>query len=119
MSVYQEIILDHYRNPHNFGSLKNPTKKSETQNPSCGDKLTMEIVEKKGIVTEIAFKGEGCVISMASASMLTDFAKGKSTDELKKLKPETIINMVGIELGPSRLRCALLSLETLQKVINS
>jgi nitrogen fixation protein NifU and related proteins len=117
MSIYQEIILDHYHNPHNFGSLKSPTKKNQTLNPSCGDKITMEVVDKSGKVVEIAFSGEGCAISMASASMLTDFAKGKSLEELKKLTPDSIISMLGIEVSASRLKCALLPLEALKKLV--
>lgn len=117
MSIYQEIILDHYHSPRNFGTLKNPTKKNQTLNPSCGDKITMEIIEKDGKISKIAFSGEGCAISMASASMLTEFAKGKKIEELKILAPDSIIKMLGIEITASRLKCALLPLEALKKLV--
>jgi nitrogen fixation NifU-like protein len=117
MSLYQEVILDHYHNPRNFGNLQNPTKKNQTLNPSCGDKITMEIIEKNGKVTEIAFVGEGCAISMASASMLTEFAKGKNIEELKLLTPHSVIELLGIEVSASRLKCALLPLEALKKLL--
>lgn len=117
MSIYQEVILDHYHNPHNFGSLKNATKKHKALNPSCGDKIEMELVQKAGTVREIAFSGEGCAITVASASMLTDYVKGKSIEELKKLTPDSIISMLGIEISPNRLKCALLPLEALKKLI--
>lgn len=117
MSLYQDIILDHYHNPRHFGSLKSPTKKNQTLNPSCGDKISMEIIEKDGKVKEIAFSGEGCAISMASASMLTEYAVGKSLEELKILTPDSMIKLLGIEVSASRLKCALLPLEALKRLV--
>jgi nitrogen fixation NifU-like protein len=118
MSIYQELILDHYHNPKNFGRLKNPSQTISVHNPLCGDTIEMQIKEKSGVVEEIAYSGEGCAISQASASMLTEYAKGKDIYELKKLTPEFIISMLGIELSPNRLKCALLSLEALKKVMS-
>src|SRR3990172_2442593 len=103
-SIYQEIILEHYKNPHNFGSIKDPTKKTSVSNPLCGDDIEMEIVFKKNRVTEIKFKGKGCAISQASASILTDYALNKSKDDLKKLDKEFMIKLLGIELGPNRVK---------------
>lgn len=117
MSLYGDIILDHYHSPRNFGTLQDATKRTETLNPSCGDKINMEITDKNGKVKEIAFSGEGCAISMASASMITEYAKGKSLEELKKLAPEDIIKLLGIEITVSRLKCALLPLEALKKLV--
>lgn len=117
MSIYQEIILDHYRAPHNHGKLEHPSASAAVSNPLCGDKLTMDIIAENGIVKEIAFSGEGCAISQASASMLTDYAKGKNIEELKKLDRDFMIDMIGIELSPNRIKCALLSLEGLHTVI--
>ena len=117
MSLYGEIILDHYHNPRNFGQLSKPTKSSLTLNPSCGDKIQMEIIDKNGVIKEIAFSGEGCAISTASASMLTEYAKDKEIEELKKLSPEDIIKLLGIEVSASRLKCALLPLEALKKIL--
>ncbi len=117
MSIYQDIILDHYRNPRNYGSLKNPTQFVKTNNPLCGDLLEMAIIEKDGTITEIMFTGQGCAISQSAASMITEYAKGKRKDELKKLDKNSILTMLGIELSPNRLKCALLSLEALTQLL--
>ena len=116
-SIYQEIILEYYKNPHNFGSIKNPSKKTVSYNPSCGDRIEMDIIFEKNNVKEIKYRGTGCAISQASASMLTDHAKNKSKDDLKKLYKDFMMKLLGIELGPNRVKCAVLSLEALHKLI--
>ena len=116
-SIYQEIILDHYKNPHNYGSIKDPTKKTSVSNPLCGDEITMDILFNKNKVEQIKFSGKGCAVSQASASILTDFVLHKSKDELKKLDKEFMIKLLGIELGPNRIKCALLPLEALHKLL--
>ena len=116
-SIYQDIILDHYRNPRNHGHLNNPTRRTDINNPVCGDMLSFEIREENGVVKEIAFTGTGCAISQASASMVTEFVKGKTNDEIKKLDKNTVLEMLGIELSPNRIKCALLSLEALHKLL--
>lgn len=117
MSIYQDIILDNYKSPKNFGKIENPTASVSLSNPLCGDKITLEVVEKNGKVKEIAFFGEGCVISTASASLLTEYIKNKSKEELKKLDKDFIIELLGVELSPNRLKCALLPLEALHKIL--
>jgi nitrogen fixation NifU-like protein len=117
MSIYQELILDHYNNPRNRGTLDHPTNTVDVYNPLCGDKIHMEIETKGKEVTSIAFSGEGCAISQATASMLTEHAKGKSPDELRKLDKEFILELIGVELSPNRLKCALLPWEALLKLI--
>ena len=117
MNLYQDIILDHYHHPHNKGKISHPDKSVLTNNPLCGDKIEMNVIYDKGRVKEIKFSGEGCVISQASASMLTDFAKNKSKQELKKLDAKFIIKMLGIDLGVNRIKCAVLPLEALQKLL--
>ena len=116
-SIYQEIILDHYHNPHNYGELKDPTGSVSVSNLLCGDKISMQIQAKNHIIQEIMFYGEGCAISTAAASILTNFAKGKSIQELKKMSPASMISMLGIELSANRVKCALLGLEALKKLI--
>ena len=116
-SIYEEIILENYKNPHNFGTIKDPTKKTSAANPLCGDEIEIAILFKKNKVEEIKFKGRGCAISQASASILTDFVLGKVKDDLKKLDKDFMIKLLGIELGPNRIKCALLSLEALHKLI--
>lgn len=116
MSIYQEIILDHYRNPRNFGTLKDAVS-LELSNPLCGDVISMSIKYRDNKIEEINFMGKGCAISIASASLLTEYVKGKSIDELRNLTKSSILEMLGIELSPNRLKCALLPLEILKKVI--
>lgn len=119
MSIYQELILDHYKNPRNFGELKNPTHTTALDNPFCGDKIRIDLLVKSGKVVEIKFSGAGCAISQASASMLTEQVKNKNVKELQKLNKSDILKMLGIELSPNRLKCALLPLEVLQKCLNT
>lgn len=117
MNIYRDIILDHYHHPHNKGKIGHPDNSVLTNNPLCGDKIGMTITYDKNIIKEIKFSGEGCVISQASASMLTDYAKNKSKQELKKLDSKFIIKMLGIDLGMNRIKCAVLPLEALQKLL--
>lgn len=117
-SIYQELILDHYKHPRNFGKLSGATAKF-VENPSCGDEVTMYVVVKEGIIKGVSFEGTGCVVSIASASLLTDHIKGKKLADLKKLGRSTILKLLGIELGPTRLKCALLPLEALQQATGS
>lgn len=118
MSIYEDIILDHYQNPRNNKSLENPTSEVDVHNPLCGDKLHVEIHDKEGIVEEVGFTGEGCAISVASASLLSEYAKGKSKKELQSLKKEDVLGLLGIELTPNRMKCALLSWEALVKTVS-
>lgn len=129
--LYREVILDHFKNPRNFGKLKNPTASFSLYNSACGDKITIElkiksrlsgIPQKTGnydlrIIEDIRFSGEGCAISMASASMLTEKVLGKNIEEVQKLKTKDILKMLGIILTPTRLKCALLPLEVLHKTL--
>jgi len=117
MNIYQDIILDHYHHPHNKGKIDHPDNSVLTNNPLCGDKIEMTVILDKNKIKEIKFSGEGCVISQASASMLTDYAKNRSKQELKKLDSKFIIKMLGIDLGVNRIKCAVLPLEALQKLL--
>lgn len=116
-SIYQEIILDHYRNPRNAKIIENPTSQISLNNPLCGDKITFSIVEGDGVVKEVGYNATGCAISIASASLLSEQIIGKTKDELKKIDKDYIIDLIGIELSPNRIKCALLPLEALSKVI--
>ena len=123
MDLYREYILEHYRNPKNFGHLPDPDIVVEDGNVSCGDKIVVELKksEQKGkkVVSDIRFSGVGCAVSIASASLLTESVKGKTVDEILKLGREDILELLGISLTPSRTKCALLSLEVLQKAVSS
>jgi len=117
MNIYQDIILDHYHRPHNQGKINKPDQSVTVNNPLCGDKMMMMVNFEKNEIKKIKFQGKGCVISNASASMLTDYVKGKSKQELKKLDSKFIIKMLGIDLGINRIKCAVLPLEALQKLL--
>jgi nitrogen fixation NifU-like protein len=117
MSIYSEIILDHYENPRNRGPLAKPTSSCHVANPLCGDKIDMSIKVNNGKVTDIKFEGIGCAISTASASMLTVYAKNRRVADLKKMDQKSMIKLLGIELGVNRIKCALLPLEALHKLL--
>lgn len=117
-SLYQERILQHFAHPHNFGRLPSATATVLLDNPLCGDVIQMEVEVKEHRVIRAMFTGKGCAISKASASLLTEEVLGKDISELKKWDKTHIIKMLGIELGPNHLKCALLPLETLQKAIS-
>lgn len=121
-TLYRDNILDHYKNPRNFGLLDPADAKHLENNPLCGDRIQMQIKCKtqKGestILEDVKFTGEGCAISIASASMLSEKVKGMELSAIKKLTADDIVEMLGITLTPTRLKCALLALETLQKTI--
>ena len=118
-SIYQDIILDHYRNPRNHGTLECYTHQAKGLNASCGDKLQMDILVKNDIIEEVRFSGVGCAISQASASLLTEAVSGKSIAEALALEPKNVLELLGVTLSPSRTKCGLLSLETLKKTLNS
>lgn len=112
---YRENILDHYRNPRNAGTLDDATHSHQENNPLCGDVIQIDLhVNENNIIDEVAFKGRGCAISQASASMLTEMIKGKTVDEAKAVGKEEILEALGIQIGPTRLKCALLSLKVLK-----
>ncbi|MDA1316662.1 MAG: iron-sulfur cluster assembly scaffold protein [bacterium] len=120
MSIYADLILDHYQHPRNNTLLTPGVSKSvDVNNPLCGDKLHMEIIEKDGVMQEIGFTGEGCAISIASASMLSEYAKGKSKAELLDLNAQDVVGLLGIDLTPNRMKCALLGWEALIKLLNN
>ena len=107
--LYREVILDHYKNPRHRGTLDPHDFSYEDENPLCGDKLRLDVVlDDDKRVKAAAFSGRGCAISQASADMLTDSIVGKSLDEVKQLNKDDILDMLGIELGPVRMKCALL-----------
>jgi nitrogen fixation NifU-like protein len=113
--IYREIILDYYRNPRNFGKIESPDISLRESNPLCGDEIEIHVKFDGDKVKDIKFNGKGCAISQASASMLTEMVMGKSLDEMKKVGKEDILESLGLpNLGPARIKCALLSLKTLK-----
>ncbi len=117
MDAYMENILDHWRNPRNSGILKNPDISFLDTNPLCGDEIKIYLKVKDGKVEDVRFTGRGCCISQAAADLLSNHILGKSLEEIKKIKNNEMINMLGIEIGPVRIKCALLGLFALKKGI--
>ena len=133
--LYQEIILDHYKQPRNQGDLENPDFVLEGRNPLCGDEIFISVKISDGHVDRVAFKGSGCAISQASASIMTEMIKGKSIEEARELinifsqmvrgegKPENLDELIeiaafqGVSEFPTRVKCALLAWRTLEEGI--
>jgi nitrogen fixation NifU-like protein len=113
--LYRELIIDRYKNPHFRGSLDPHDISFEDDNPLCGDHIRIDLrIDSEDRVSEVAFDGHGCAISQASADLLAESVLGKSIVEVKQIGKQDILDMLGIELGPVRLKCALLSLKVLK-----
>lgn len=116
--LFRENILDHYRHPRYKGRLEDATHSFHDENALCGDNIQIDLhVDGNDVIDDVRFDGHGCSISLASASMLVEGLKGMPLDEAKKLNKEFILQALGIELGPVRLKCALLSLKVLKGAI--
>lgn len=117
---YREVILDHYKNPRNYGLLNEPDAHAEGQNPLCGDEVTVSIrfASDGETIAEIGFEGRGCAISQAATSMLTDLVKGRTATEVAVLPKEELLSEVGIPLTPVRLKCAILGLGVVKVALN-
>jgi nitrogen fixation NifU-like protein len=112
---YRDYILDHYRNPRNFGHLEHPDASAEDLNPLCGDEIRMELlIGDDGRVDDVRFSGKGCAISQASASMLTESVKGLKVDDVARLSKDVVLENVGIGISPTRMKCAMLGLRVLK-----
>jgi len=112
--MYREYILDHYKNPRNFGRLERADISHEENNPLCGDVIGMDFRVRDDVIEDVRFHGRGCAISQASASLLTERLKGMSLDEARKIDKADVLEELGIEISPARLKCALLSLKVLK-----
>ena len=113
--LYREVIIEHYKNPSYRGKLDPHDISFADNNPLCGDHIQIDLrVGSDGIVTDARFDGHGCAISQASADLLIESIIGKSLEDVKKLNKQDILDLLGIELGPVRLKCALLSLKVLK-----
>jgi nitrogen fixation NifU-like protein len=110
----QANILDHYRHPRNQGTLEHPTVSREELNPLCGDKIRLDLLIKDGIIDDLRFTGRGCTISQASTSMLTEALKGQPVEVAKTFGKEDVLDLLGIPIGYTRLKCALLGLKALK-----
>jgi nitrogen fixation NifU-like protein len=112
---YREYILDHYRNPRNYGKLEQPDAHAEDSNPLCGDQLAIDLQVDGDTVTAVRFQGRGCAISQASASMLSEMIEGRPVEEVVKLGKDDVLDALGIPISPARMKCAFLSLRILHR----
>jgi nitrogen fixation NifU-like protein len=112
--MYREYILDHYKNPRNFGRLEGADISHEENNPLCGDVVGMDLKLEDGVIEDVRFHGRGCAISQASASLLTERLKGMSLEDARKIGKDDVLEELGIDISPARLKCALLSLKVLK-----
>ena len=116
--LYRDYILEHYRRPHNFGPIEDASAEHEGSNPLCGDRITMQLRVRDGLVEAVGFTGRGCAISQASASLLTDEIKGKPLADVASFRADDLLELLGIEISPARLKCAMLSHDTLHQVLD-
>ena len=112
--LYREQILEHYKQPHNWGEMENPDLEFEDFNPLCGDELKVQIKVRDGKVAEVGFSGHGCAISQASASMASDEVIGMPVRQLLELDRDFVLDLLGIDISATRMKCALLSLKVLK-----
>jgi nitrogen fixation protein NifU and related proteins len=113
--LYRENILEHYKKPHHWGELDKPDLEFFDSNPLCGDELKVQIkIDEDNRVAEVAFSGHGCAISQAAASMASDEVIGMPVEELLKLDREFVLDLLGIDISATRIKCALLSLKVLK-----
>jgi nitrogen fixation NifU-like protein len=113
--LYRENILDHYKHPHNWGELDHADLEFHDLNPLCGDELTVQlVVGDNGTIDDVRFSGHGCAISQAAASMTSDEVKGMKVDDVLKLDRSFVLDLLGIDISATRMKCALLSLKVLK-----
>lgn len=117
MDLYAENILDHYRHPRGKQALESPTVKHEEVNVSCGDALTVSLKIENERVTEVGWEGSGCAVSQAAMSMLSEELAGKSLKEVESLKKEDVYELLGVPIGPRRVKCALLGLDAIMNAL--
>lgn len=116
-NLYNENLLDHYNYPKNKGSIKNANAKSGVYNPSCGDSIAIEGLVENNVLVDCKFQARGCVISCAAASMLVNTSIGKSLDEIMAFDKKMVLDLLQLDLGPTRLRCGLLAIEALHNAV--
>jgi len=133
--LYQQLIIDHSRHPHNFGVLKPHTHSGQGYNPLCGDRITLYLLVEKGVIRDIKFEGSGCAISKASASIMTTVLKGRTVDEARTLfrdfhqmattgevapdQPGKLKVLSGVHKYPARVKCAMLAWRTLDQALSN
>src|SRR4051812_25846363 len=118
--MYREVILDHYKNPRGHGTMEHPDAEADGQNPLCGDEVSIYVAfgDDGETIDEVKFSGRGCAISQAATSMLTEMVQGKKAIDVATLDKDELLEEIGIQLSPVRLKCALLGLTTLKAALH-
>lgn len=117
-NIYQEELMFHYKNPSNRGKLQGQSLETIANNPFCGDEIKMQLKIKNGIVEDVAYDGDACAVAIASSSILTDEIKGKLIEEVKKITKEDLLELIGVKLTTSRVKCAMLPLEAVESLLS-
>ena len=117
--LYSDVLLDHFRRPRNYGSLAEPNISNEQFNPLCGDRIRIELKLEESVVSEARFKGDGCAISIAAASLLTELITGEDIEAISGLTDERLIAALESDIKPARRQCALLALQALREGLTS
>lgn len=117
MDIYEQNILDHYQNPHHYGRLAEAKLSSENINRSCGDQITVDLKIEENKIKDLKFEANGCAISVASMSLLSDYLLNKNTAEVLALKYQDVLNILGVPVAERRYKCVLLGLLTVQNII--
>jgi len=115
--LYQEKLMDLYRNPHNKGKIKSPSVSVSKQNPMCGDEITLQLEVEDGVVKDAKFDGSACSVSIISSSVLTDYLIGKTLEKVKKLTQKDLLKLINLNLSTSRVACATLVFAALQEAL--
>lgn len=118
MDLYADNILDHYKHPRNTGGISRAISHRE-ENISCGDDLTIDLVINDGVIEDLKWRGEGCAISQAAMSLLSEDLIGMTVSDAEALKPDEVYSLLGVPVGPRRFKCALLSLHTLMNTLRA
>lgn len=119
MTLYRDVILSHYKNPQNKGKLEQFTHHATKANPTCGDEISIQILTENNSIKDVKFDGQGCAISQAACSLLTDYLKGESIEDIQSLDVKDINTMLGVEqMSPGRMKCATLCLDAVKKALS-
>ena len=117
MDLYREKILDHYRNPRQYGKVAGATHRAVRANPVCGDEVTLTVRVRRGTIVDVRFSGRGCAISTATNSLLLELLVGKTVAAVRQLQPAAVLKLLGVPIGPARHHCALLGFEALREAL--
>jgi nitrogen fixation NifU-like protein len=119
MDLYADNILDHYKHPRHSGKIAKPTVSHREENISCGDDMTIDLEIENGMIKDLKWHGQGCAISQAAMSLLSEELIGKTVNEIESMKPDEIYALLGVPVGPRRFKCALLCLHTLKNALRA